>query len=913
LSIDGSELVGSTYLGGSSNDGLNNLGGIGYDALRGEINVNLNGEVFIASSSSSENFPTTSGSLQPIKKQVQDAVVVKLSADLDELIWSTYLGSDANDMAYGIRIKDDQTVYVTGAVGGTTSVDANEFETTDGAYQTDFAGGPHDGYVTHLSADGTEIIESTFLGLDNNDIIYFIDTDNNDDVWVYMYSESNWETTEGVWGTTQSSLQVHKLSEDLSELLITSYVSNEGSASGNPVAFMVDLCNGVYISAFQVNSSFVASEDALFASGGFYVGVFEPDMEGLIYGTYYTGNHVDGGTSRFDKQGIVYQGVCSCGEFNTTDDAWATDQSTFCDMGVFKIDFEIESVNAVASAAGQLSGCAPHTVTFDNFSEGEDYVWDFGNGDQSDEYEPIYVYDEPGEYLVTLVVIDSATCNISDTISFPFQVFEPVEFFADFDFAIDCETGEITITDASQGPGDLEYTWDFGDGTFSTDTNPSHTYESSGEYTLILTLESEACSELAIVETTVVYSPFVTADFDAQVIDFCDEFLIGVADNSVNGDEYEWDMGDGTILTTVGSFEYNYDQSGTYEISLIVSNETTCDGIDSTTFTIEIPEPPVLDPQITLTQQGLCEDLGILGILEPNGPLGTIVWEVNGEEVGTEATLEWQAPDAGSYDFVITLTDPVCNNVYGIEETFIVYDNLGYVLPSNPFLCYYEEDLVLDATVPYPDAEYIWNGGLSLEPTLTVTQQGEYTVEVFFNGCLDEQTSNVSLGQEVPLAFEASICENQSNFVSFPENTFLDTVFWENGQSGFDVEVFSSGYYAFTAIDLLGCDQIDSLLAIPIDDDPNLQIPNVFTPNGDGLNDTWQISGDSLVFFDLSIFNRWGREVFKTSEVYAPWNGQNEEGSGEDHNDDTFIYILKYRDQCDLKNIVETGDLKLLR
>ncbi|MGB6036569.1 MAG: hypothetical protein WBG42_09910, partial [Cryomorphaceae bacterium] len=304
LSIDGTDLVGSTYLGGSGDDGFNTLGGAGYDALRGEINLNLNGEVFVSSSSSSENFPTTLDAVQPEKKQGQDAVVVKLNDNLSEVIWSTFIGSDASDMAYGLRVKDDQTVVIGGAVGGFSSDGANELETTDGAFQPEFAGGTHDGFIAHLSADGDAILECTFLGLSNRDLIYFIDLDSNDDVWVYMFSESDWETTDDVWGTSQSTLQVHKLSEDLSELLITSYVSDQGSPSGNPVAFMVDLCNGIYISAFGTEGGdFVASEDALFSSGGFYVGVFEPDMEGLIYGTYYTGNHVDGGTSRFDTQG----------------------------------------------------------------------------------------------------------------------------------------------------------------------------------------------------------------------------------------------------------------------------------------------------------------------------------------------------------------------------------------------------------------------------------------------------------------------------------------------------------------------------------------------------------------------------------------------------------------------------------
>jgi gliding motility-associated-like protein len=912
ISIDGTELVGSTYLGGTGNDGFNTeVSGAGYDALRGEIYVNLFGEVYIASSSSSSDFPTTAGTLQPNKKNGQDAVVVKLNDDLSELIWSTFVGSNGGDMAYGIRVKDDQTVVIAGAVSGSES-NANELETTTGAYQEEYGGGNSDGFIMNISPEGDQILECSFLGLSGSDLIYFVDIDENNDVWLYMWTGSNFPTTEGVWGTSQSQLMVHRMNQELSELEVSSYVSNTGNASGNPVAFMVDLCNGVYISAFGTNSEFVASDDAIFSSGGFYVGVFEPGMTDHIYGTFYSGNHVDGGTSRFDKQGIVYQGVCSGGGFNTTDEAWSTTQSGW-DIGVFKIDFEIETVNAVASAAGQLSGCVPHTVTFENFSEGEDYIWDFGNGDQSTEYEPVYVYEEPGDYLVTLVVIDSATCNIADTIAFPFQVFPEVEFFADFDFDIDCQTGIIEIFDSSSGPEDLEYFWDFGDGTVLTDQNPTHTYDSPGEYTLTLTLESDACNQQIVEEVTVVYSPFVTADFNAGVIEFCDEFLVGIADNSTNGEEYVWDMGDGTILTDPGDFEYNYESSGIYEIQLVVSNETTCDGIDTLVVTVEIPEPPVLSPELSLQQIGECEDLTVAGLLNPNGPLGEISWQVDGEEVGTDPELEYQVGVEGSYSFVVTLTDAVCEEEYIVAQDFTILENLGYTLPPSPFLCYYDDDLVLDATVPYEDAQYSWNGGLSQEPVLVVSEEGDYTVEVSFNGCVDRQTSEVGFGQEVFLAFEENICAGQDNVVVFPENEFIETITWEDGQTGTSVNVTEPGYHPFVAVDLLGCDQIDSLFAIPFDDDPNVEVPNVITPNGDGLNDVWQVSGDSLVFYDMTVFNRWGREVFKTQEIYAPWDGTNQQGSGEPLNDDTFMYVLRFRDRCARQDFVLTGDLKLLR
>lgn len=221
---------------------------------------------------------------------------------------------------------------------------------------------------------------------------------------------------------------------------------------------------------------------------------------------------------------------------------------------------------------------------------------------------------------------------------------------------------------------------------------------------------------------------------------------------------------------------------------------------------------------------------------------------------------------------------------------------------------------LLDATVPYDDATYNWNDGLSTEPSIVVDEDGTFTVDVFANNCEETQSSTVNYGPEFPLAFEGLICENQPNTILFEDEfQVIESVSWENGQNGFNVEVSESGYYPFTAIDILGCTQVDSLLAIARDDDPDLEIPNVFTPNGDGRNDVFQIQGDSLVFFELTVFDRWGRRVFETNEIYGTWDGTYTEGSGEAGGEDTFMYIVKYRDFCGLSDQALTGDVKVLR
>jgi gliding motility-associated-like protein len=159
------------------------------------------------------------------------------------------------------------------------------------------------------------------------------------------------------------------------------------------------------------------------SSPGFYLLVIERDFVDILYGSYLggsiSGEHVDGGTSRFDRNGIVYQSVCGgCGsnsDFPTSPGAWSDQNlSGNCNNLVFKFDFELIP-NAEFTVDDNL-GCADFTVTFDNFSSGSDaYLWDFGNGDTTSViFNPVVTFDSAGVYDVFLYVTDSI-CLITDT------------------------------------------------------------------------------------------------------------------------------------------------------------------------------------------------------------------------------------------------------------------------------------------------------------------------------------------------------------------------------------------------------------------------------------------------------------------------------------------------------------------
>ena len=138
-------------------------------------------------------------------------------------------------------------------------------------------------------------------------------------------------------------------------------------------------------------------------------------MQSLLYGTYFGGpqseEHVDGGTSRFDKNGKVYQAVCAgCftnNDFPTTPGAWSSTNgsSTNYNLGVFK--FALEDINTAISVPNYFA-CIPNAYQFTSLSQGgNQYYWNFGDGNTSNLMNPAHLYADTGVYTVSLVVSDS--------------------------------------------------------------------------------------------------------------------------------------------------------------------------------------------------------------------------------------------------------------------------------------------------------------------------------------------------------------------------------------------------------------------------------------------------------------------------------------------------------------------------
>ncbi|MFN3940555.1 MAG: hypothetical protein ACK4IY_08195, partial [Chitinophagales bacterium] len=255
LSADGTTLNASTFVGGSSNDGFNTALSTHYnygDHARGEIIVDADDNIYVASSTYSSDFPVTAGAYQATYGGTQDAVVFKMNSNLSSLLWCTYLGGSAADGGYSLKLLSDGNVVVT---GGTAS---SNFPVTGGVWSGTY-GGNVDGFVSILNSSGTELIASTFAGTSQYDQSYFVETDVSDHIYITGQTRGSWTVSDDVYYNTNGSQFITKFEGDLSAIIYsTRFGSGTTAVNISPSAFLVDVCENVYVSGWggSVNNSF---------------------------------------------------------------------------------------------------------------------------------------------------------------------------------------------------------------------------------------------------------------------------------------------------------------------------------------------------------------------------------------------------------------------------------------------------------------------------------------------------------------------------------------------------------------------------------------------------------------------------------------------------------------------------------
>jgi hypothetical protein len=311
-------LVFSTYLGGNGSTNPDTVFAIAEDSFNDTV---------VAGSTGSTNFPTTTGAYQTTNTDaVESGFVSKLSPDGSALLFSTYIGATDEDQCSAVALDSSNNVVVTGVSVSTTG----GFPTTNGAYQTTTAS-TSTGFVTKFNSEGSSLLFSTYLGSDNFGTAVALDSSANVFV-TGATSSSSFPVTGGAFQTSLNGSQnafVSELSADGTSLLSSTYLG--GNLSGTANAIVLDAFGNPYVAGSTSSTNFPTTAGAYSTTNQStiatcFISLLSSDGTALIYSTYLGGNNVDScAAMALDSSGnVVVAGSTSSSNFPTTGGAFET-------------------------------------------------------------------------------------------------------------------------------------------------------------------------------------------------------------------------------------------------------------------------------------------------------------------------------------------------------------------------------------------------------------------------------------------------------------------------------------------------------------------------------------------------------------------------------------------------------------
>jgi hypothetical protein len=286
-----------TYIGGSGRD----------DGV--QLAVDSTGNAYVVGRTFSTNFPTINP-VQSARAGSVDAYVSKLNAAGTALVYSTYIGGNEaiDEVANGIAVNAAGEAYVTGYT------DASNFPVAN-AIQATYGGGG-DGFVFKLSASGSTLLYSTYLGGSALDNGFGIALDTSGNAYVAGYTDStNFPTANAFQSTNHGGRDAFltKITSDGSALVYSTYLGGSGSDQAAYQCVAVDSAGSAYLTGGTTSTNFPTVnpfQPTLAGGGDAFVVKFAPDGSGLVYSSYLGGNTPDdtGQAIAVDSSGNAYVG-----------------------------------------------------------------------------------------------------------------------------------------------------------------------------------------------------------------------------------------------------------------------------------------------------------------------------------------------------------------------------------------------------------------------------------------------------------------------------------------------------------------------------------------------------------------------------------------------------------------------------
>lgn len=436
------------------------------------------------------------------------------------------------------------------------------------------------------------------------------------------------------------------------------------------------------------------------------------------------------------------------------------------------------------------NSCAGTTVAFTNQSTVASgnittYSWNFGGGSTSTLTNPSFLFGTSGTKTVTLTATTAGGC--SATVSQQVTVFPNPRALATANTV--CEGATTTFTNTSTiTSGTINHSWDFGDGTTSSQRNPTHTYATGGVYTALLTTTSQhGCVDTQAVTVNVQTAPVANAGADQNI---CTGNSVTLT--ATGGTNYLWSPGN----QTTASITINPGNSTQYSVT--VTDASGCSATDA--VAVNILTPPVA--QVS-NDQSICSGETIT--LSGSGN-GNMMWMPGGS---TANSLTVQP--AASTQYILTLTDL---NGCSDQDTVQVVVNPRPSLVTSP-----DQTICSGSTVALTAsgaATYSWFPGGSSNPTMILAPTSSNTFIVTGTsaaGCIATDTINITVNQAPVISLQPTfICQGFSATLDAGNTGSFFS--WSTGETTQTISVSDSGNYSVVVTNPAGCSSLGATAVI---------------------------------------------------------------------------------------------------
>jgi gliding motility-associated-like protein len=579
--------------------------------------------------------------------------------------------------------------------------------------------------------------------------------------------------------------------------------------------------------------------------------------------------------------------------------------------------------------------CPTSSLQFYDSSEGKGltYLWHFGDGTTSTLQNPTHIYGgSETSYNVELVISDRGGCTDSVTRNRYITTIKPKPAFDIQDTTTICPPIETKFTFRGSDYDSLY--WDFGDGFTSTLQNPTHFYNSYGDFEAKLYLVGYGGCLDSVSHMVHVYEPNANTTWTYSPLDACNELTVDFSITTPPGTTFTFLFGDGTYDTSqVKTFQHYYGSPAFYHPTMLLNDAQECQ--------VSVGGPNIIkvigaEPFFGVDRKKFC-DSGVVYFTNytiGNDPVVTRVWDFgDGSPTTGEENPVHYYDQPGTYVTSQSVTTQTgCSKT--IRDTIRVYRTPEPIL-NNDTACINEPFTVRGLlAIPDTSISWVWTMGNGTKLTtqdisLTFPDKGTYKLYLQATnlvGCTDTTSADIFVPPTPEINIESQPVIPVTTGVTLPVTygEGIATYAWTPAKNlsctdcptPYANPTFTTTY-KIEVTDVYGCTNLKDITVTVICNGLNYFLPNTFSPNGDGVNDVFAPRGVGLNRINsMKIFNRWGELVFEKMNFLAndrtPSGGWDGTYKGKPASPDVYVYIIEF--VCDNAQVVPVkGNVALIR